>query len=192
MFPLSFDNDRFLVFWRFDDQNDNIFIHLRVKTTGWIGFGFAETAPSNMMNYDVIVGGYSNGQGYLNDSFTSGQRRPPPDASQDYQLLNASEVGGYTELMFERRRDTGDNDNDLTFMPGGQFYFVWAYHTGDVTDISNFQKHSRSGVSPEKYTVIPAQQPIPTEAAAPSLQHSSICGLFSLLVAMINVFSLSS
>ena len=70
MFPLSFDNDRFLVFWRFDDQNDNIFIHLRVKTTGWIGFGFAETAPSNMMNYDVIVGGYSNGQGYLNVSFT--------------------------------------------------------------------------------------------------------------------------
>ena len=50
------------------------------------------------------------------DSFTSGRRQPPPDASQDYQLLNASEVGGYTELMFERRRDTGDNDNDLTFM----------------------------------------------------------------------------
>ncbi|XP_073258795.1 uncharacterized protein [Porites lutea] len=192
MFPLSFDDNRFLVFWRFDDQKDSIFFHLRVKTTGWIGFGFAETEPRNMMNYDVIVGGYSNGQGYLNDYFTRGQIQPTLDASPDYQLLNASEVGGYTELMFERRRDTGDNDNDLTFMPGGQFYFVWAYHTGDVTDISNFQKHSRSGVSPEKYTVVSAQQPIPTEAAAPSLQYSSICGLFSLLVAMINALSLSS
>ena len=70
MFLLSFDNNRFLVFWRFDDQKDNIFIHLRVKTTGWIGFGFAETEQTNMMNYDVIVAGYSNGQGYLNVSFT--------------------------------------------------------------------------------------------------------------------------
>lgn len=70
MFPLSFDNNRFLVFWRFDDQKDSIFIHLRVKTTGWIGFGFAETEARNMMNYDVIVGGYSNGQGYLNVRFT--------------------------------------------------------------------------------------------------------------------------
>ncbi|CAH3182619.1 unnamed protein product [Porites evermanni] len=103
-------------FPKFDDQKDSIFFHLRVKTTGWIGFGFAETEPRNMMNYDVIVGGYSNGQGYLNDYFTRGQIQPTLDASPDYQLLNASEVGGYTELMFERRRDTGDNDNDLTFM----------------------------------------------------------------------------
>ena len=41
--------------------------------------------------------------------------RPAPDANQDYNLLGASEVGGYTELIFERPRDTKD-DNDLTFM----------------------------------------------------------------------------
>ena len=42
--------------------------------------------------------------------------QPVPDASQDYTLLSASEEGGYTELMFERPRDTNDDDEDLLFM----------------------------------------------------------------------------
>jgi len=42
-----------------------------VKTTGWVGFGFADNAPNSMQGYDVIVGGFDNGQGYLNVSFIS-------------------------------------------------------------------------------------------------------------------------
>ena len=64
-FPHAFDDNKFLARWRFDDQADKIHVHLRVKTTGWIGFGFAQTAPNNMKDYDVIVGGFSNGSGYL-------------------------------------------------------------------------------------------------------------------------------
>ena len=47
---------------------------------------------------------------------------PTLDASQDYTLLNASEAGGYTQLIFERPRDTGD-ENDFAFMvsEGQQF-----------------------------------------------------------------------
>ena len=40
---------------------------------------------------------------------------PALDASQDYTLLNASEAGGYTQLIFERPRDTKD-ENDFAFM----------------------------------------------------------------------------
>ena len=43
--------------------------HLQVKTAGWIGFGFAREAPNGMLHYDVIVGGFKNGKGYLNVSF---------------------------------------------------------------------------------------------------------------------------
>ena len=64
-FPYAFDDNKFLALWRFDDQADKIHVHLRVKTTGWIGFGFAQTAPNDMRDYDVIVGGFSNGRGYL-------------------------------------------------------------------------------------------------------------------------------
>ena len=68
-FTHFYDNNRFSLLWRFDDQNDKMFYHVRVKTTGWVGFGFSETAPNNMVNYDVIVGGFSNGTGYLHVSF---------------------------------------------------------------------------------------------------------------------------
>ena len=40
---------------------------------------------------------------------------PKLDASQDYTLLDASESGSYTQLVFERPRDTKD-ESDFAFM----------------------------------------------------------------------------
>ena len=48
------------------------------------------------------------------DYYTEGRTQPLPDDSQDYQLVYASEIGGYTELMFQRPRDTSDNE-DIKF-----------------------------------------------------------------------------
>lgn len=63
-FSHSFDNGNFLMRWTFDDQNNKLTFHVKVKTTGWVGFGFARVAPTQMRNYDVVVGGYDN-VGYL-------------------------------------------------------------------------------------------------------------------------------
>ncbi|PFX12052.1 DBH-like monooxygenase protein 2-like, partial [Stylophora pistillata] len=47
---------------------------------------------------------------------TAGQSQPQPDRqNDDYKLLSASEVGGYTELMFERTTNT-DDDQDIQFV----------------------------------------------------------------------------
>ncbi|XP_068749304.1 uncharacterized protein [Montipora capricornis] len=172
-FSLAFDDNQFLVLWRFDDQADKVYYHLRVKTTGWIGFGFAALAPNDMMDYDVIVGGFSNGQGYLSDYKTFGKRRPTLDASQDYALLNASEVGGYTELMFERPRDTKDN-NDFAFWPGGEAFIIWSYSTEDVVNENNFRIHSRRGWSTNKFVLVAKEQPIPTKPGKASALLTSI------------------
>lgn len=172
-FSLAFDDNQFLVLWRFDDQADKVYYHLRVKTTGWIGFGFAALAPNDMMDYDVIVGGFSNGKGYLSDYKTFGKRRPTLDASQDYALLNASEVEGYTELMFERPRDTKDN-NDFAFWPGGEAFIIWSYSTEDVVNENNFRIHSRRGWSTNKFVLVAKEQPIPTKPGKASTLRTSI------------------
>ena len=52
---------------------------------------------------------------FFQDYKTMGRMIPTLDARQDYTLLNASEAGGYTQLIFERPRDTGD-ENDFAFM----------------------------------------------------------------------------
>ena len=113
-FPYAFDDNKFLALWRFDDQADKIHVHLRVKTTGWIGFGFAQTAPNDMRDYDVIVGGFSNGRGYLwvssSFSFNSralrqGQRETGDDLGchgphglYRYELFLNKSFHGFTSL----------------------------------------------------------------------------------------------
>ncbi|XP_015760327.1 PREDICTED: uncharacterized protein LOC107339531 isoform X2 [Acropora digitifera] len=170
-FPYAFDDNKFLVRWTFDDQADKIYFHLRVKTTGWIGFGFAQTAPNDMRDYDVIVGGFSNGRGYLSDYKTFGRTRPTLDDSQDYTLLNASEAGGYTQLIFERSRDTRD-ENDFAFTRGSEVFIIWSYSNADITDQTNFGRHSSKGWSSKKYILVAENQPIPTEAKATALYSS--------------------
>ena len=54
------------VSYNFNASADTLEFLVEVRTTGWVGFGFALTAPNNMRNYDVAVGGVlSNGSGYL-------------------------------------------------------------------------------------------------------------------------------
>ena len=67
-FPLqhvSFKNGTYNAYWRYDSVDDTLKFKVVVKATGWVAFGFAKQAPTNMENYDVAVGGVYNGQGYL-------------------------------------------------------------------------------------------------------------------------------
>ncbi|KAL9982005.1 hypothetical protein ACROYT_G010784 [Oculina patagonica] len=186
-FTHSFDNNRFRFLWKFDDQNDKIFYHLRVKTTGWVGFGFATNAPNNMQNYDVIVGGFKDGQGYLNDYHTQGRFQPQPDANQDYKLLSASEPGGYTELMFERKRDTGDI-NDIHFETDRQVHIIWAYADKDIRTVADFAQHSNQGWSDETFVMVP-EAPFPTQAKAAkaSSLHLTIYGTVIITIVFLAV-----
>ena len=54
------------VSYNFNQSADTLQFLVEVRTTGWVGFGFALNASNNMQNYDVAVGGVlSNGSGYL-------------------------------------------------------------------------------------------------------------------------------
>lgn len=54
------------VSYKFDTSSDTLEFLVEARATGWVGFGVAETAPNNMRDYDVGIGGVlSNGTGYL-------------------------------------------------------------------------------------------------------------------------------
>lgn len=38
---------------------------------------------------------------------------PMPDKEQNYMMMSASEMNGYTNLVFYRKRDTGDAKQDV-------------------------------------------------------------------------------
>ena len=58
---------------------------------------------------------------FRQDYYTRGRTIPGLDDNQNYQLVYASEIGEYTELMFQRPRDTSDND-DIQFEVGFNLY----------------------------------------------------------------------
>ena len=45
---------------------------------------------------------------FTQDYFTTGRLRPNPDVINDYVLMSAMEMDGYTNLVFNRKRKTGD------------------------------------------------------------------------------------
>ena len=62
---VSLDNGNYNASWTFNSSTDTLHFMLEVRTTGWVGFGVATQAPTNMMGYDVAVGGVFNGSGYI-------------------------------------------------------------------------------------------------------------------------------
>ena len=61
----SFDGDGFKVYWSYNSTADSLYFKLDVAATGWVGFGFSKEMRTDMMGYDVVVGGVTNGQMYL-------------------------------------------------------------------------------------------------------------------------------
>ena len=51
----------------------------------------------------------------MKDLNANGERRPLNDSEQNYTLTSSSEMGDYTTIEFNRKRDTGD-DKDMQFM----------------------------------------------------------------------------
>ncbi len=59
-------NGNYNVSWNFNASSDTLEFLVEVRGTGWVGFGVAETAPSDMMGYDVAIGGVlGDGAEYL-------------------------------------------------------------------------------------------------------------------------------
>ena len=60
------DKGNYNVSYSFNASSDTLEFLVEARATGWVGFGFAETAPNNMRDYDVAIGGVlRNGTGYL-------------------------------------------------------------------------------------------------------------------------------
>lgn len=58
-------NDKYRLYWAYDNTTDVFYFTVVVKVTGWIAFGVS-TQRGGMKGYDVMVGGVDNmGNGYI-------------------------------------------------------------------------------------------------------------------------------
>ncbi|KAK2574431.1 DBH-like monooxygenase protein 1 [Acropora cervicornis] len=165
----------------FNSSMDTFHFVVKVRATGWIGFGLATRAPNGMMGYDVAVSGTNNGTKYLKDYFASSFAAPPQDAQQDWMLSYFSEEQNVTTLKFYRKRDTNDTANDIAIQPGQSYYLIWAYHLSDTVTPGRFPKHSFSG-SYQDYKTFGRTRPTLDDSQDYTLLDASEAGGYTQLI----------
>ena len=100
--------DSYELFWRFDRDLKNITFAVRVKTTGWVGFGLSPNGE--MTNSDLVLGWVDaddNKRGYLNVSLcfffavADYQNTAPPSSSNTHctDPIHTSKCGFRPRLL---------------------------------------------------------------------------------------------
>lgn len=192
--------------WEYENHTETFYFKVRVKATGWIGFGVSRllwpdkenlTWNYNSMHYyDVLVGGVNgSGKMYFKDLMTNGHMLPKEDERQDWNITSITESNGNTTMEFSRKKNTGDDVGDNVIEPGWR-RMVYAYHDSDDynTAMSNFTKHTWKGFKVIEFIKVPKENAVlaccetkpPTTGA--STQAVSIVGHFLLLVVAVIFF----
>jgi DOMON domain/Copper type II ascorbate-dependent monooxygenase, N-terminal domain len=99
------------VHWKVDDEN--VYIAVAARATGWVGFGLAETG--GMKGADMVIFETAN-PGQLRDAHVLDELLPITDECQDWVFVNSRSEGGF--LIFEgyRKLRTGDTqDRDIFY-----------------------------------------------------------------------------
>ncbi|KAL6486544.1 hypothetical protein MHYP_G00059360 [Metynnis hypsauchen] len=99
--------------WGFDLVKNSILFELRMKTAGWVGFGFSPSG--GMAGADIVIGGVGPNGIYFTDRHAVGNSVPLLDEQQDYELVYLTEADGQTVMKFRRSISACDeNDYPIT------------------------------------------------------------------------------
>ncbi|CAG0917546.1 unnamed protein product [Notodromas monacha] len=121
-------NDRIELSWDVDDVAAEITFNVSAKTNGWVGVGF--TPSGGMKDADIIVMWIADGEVHFSDRHATRQQVPIVDEVQNYELLDASEIGGTTFFSFRRSIDTCDITQDY-FIEDGTSQIIYAFGETD-------------------------------------------------------------
>lgn len=112
---------RYILFWKFDTETITFEVH--AQTLGWVGMGLSSNGA--MLGSDIVIGWVKDGQPYFKDRHGIGNEMPLVDVTQDYELLDAREDGGYTMLKFRRQLETCDEDDMAVDDGTARVLFSW-------------------------------------------------------------------
>jgi hypothetical protein len=132
---------------------NSLFGTVTAKATGWVAVGFSRS--QYMPATDVFMAGVlADGTVYGKDAFAFSRSPPVIDASQDVQLLDASESNGVTTYAFSRLLTTGDSaDFDLR---DGPYYILGAFH---LTSDSLTDRHTSADAYEFTFHFAPVAEP---------------------------------
>lgn len=173
-FNTQLNGDAYVLFWNFDLQQENISFAVRVRTTGWVGFGISRKGL--MPQSDVVIGWVGNNQQvYLQDRFAVEYATPPIDGEQNWFLIRAEEADGYTTLEFWRKFSTCDDRDNSLSATAETAWIVWSYHTNDPVNATGvFPRHTARGSrNLNLLGRLPRERSVPADAANFTIRNNN-------------------
>jgi len=129
-------DNNYYAYWNTDDEF--IYVGVKVKTQGWIGFGvnFNIMAGSEYYIYaDMVFGQFVNGEGKVYDGYAYASSTFGADslfnANDDLIASGITRDSEYTTMEFKRALNAGDDVYDCAYKPGESNYIVWCYAKTD-------------------------------------------------------------
>ena len=133
------DLDLYRLYWK--PTNETIQFEIHCRTTGWVGLGFSQNG--DMAGSDIVIGWVDDitGAGHVKDTYAKIRAAPVMDKIQDWELLDAKQIDGYTILKIKRKLNTCDKDEDMVIKKETN-YLVAAWNAADpITGNGDWKYH---------------------------------------------------
>ncbi|VDP35219.1 unnamed protein product, partial [Soboliphyme baturini] len=131
----------YLAVWSFDPSSNEVTFHITSKEVGrWTGIGFSETG--SMTNSDMIMGWVHENKTYVTDRFAYGKEMPVIDKQKDVYNIQGRIEDGMQTLVFSRKRNTTDTQEDVSL--DECVYFLFPVGGGRILARSSQDYHDSS------------------------------------------------
>lgn len=126
---------QYVLFWK-RLGSDEIQFEAHCRTTGWVGFGLSPNG--GMTGADISISWVQDSTGipYLKDTHATGFSTPQTDPSQDWHLIEAKQINGYTIVKMKRKLETCDKAHDIAIQEETN-YLIFAWNDRDPVTGNN-------------------------------------------------------
>jgi len=136
----SFSGGRFVLYWRFYEEN--VVFAMVARTEGMVSLGIDPEV--RMKGADMMIGWVKDGETFLFDCYSTGETGPHPEdtdlgGTDDIIEYMGTENDGVTIIEFSRPLQSID-EFDKDIVADGSFYVIWAISNSDsLTSSHNYR-----------------------------------------------------
>ncbi|GAB6027491.1 DBH-like monooxygenase protein 1, variant 2 [Chamberlinius hualienensis] len=126
------------VWWK-SDSNEVTF-RVEALTKGYVGVGLIKHNKQNKKIADLMVGWVKDGEAVIQDRYETSQHEYHLDRQQNVELVAGFENETHTTLIFKRKHDTCDRDDDIAITNDTTRIF-YILHVNDPVDPKAIFQH---------------------------------------------------
>ena len=144
---------QYAVYWKLINKEE-IQFEVHCRTTGWVGFGLSPNGGMNGADIAIAWVDGSTGSAQLKDTHATGFSTPQTDPQQDWFLIEAAELSGYTIVKMKRKLNTCDKDHDMEIKAETNYLIVAWDDADPITGNNDWRYHGANRRSKVEFLLL--------------------------------------